>query len=267
MQYLIILSPILFIFIGTGPVFSKRGGHKNLVKFIDGKEHTPSSTCELYKLTQLLFKLRKLYGPKVQSSLRDLKGQAQQLDREQRKINGLKVSAYLQQFIMASLIFVMVFLSSSLVSEGTPTLLPITFLQFFSVIFLWISQKLLHRKFVSPYVSRFTILLTLKCLGGSGLSISKVLSFIDWSVLLASKSSKFKEWDKQLHEVLGEWKKTGSGLELGLVELNEEFKFLKEVQTKSYRDAMEISKFLCLIISGFLSYFLFLFSILRSFLS
>lgn len=267
MQYLISLSPILFLFISISSFKRKEGTFLDTVKFIEGKDHVVPKDCRIYELALILFKLRKLYGPKVQTALRDLKSESLNLNREMKRIQSLKKSAYLQQSIMIALITVMISISKSMFEEIEIPVLELVLLQILSLLILWSLQKILHKYLALPSIVRFRLITTLNCLYVSGLSISKVLAQLDWESLDKSKSKHFRDWDALLLSSLKQWKLTGSGLEVSVLELREELSFLRETQTKRFHELMEASKFISLIVSGFLSYFLFLFSFLGTFLS
>lgn len=267
MQYLITLSPILIIFISLSTFKKKVDASDSIIKLIEGSEHCPNVSDELYKLADLLIKLRSLYGPKISSSINKLKKEVIEQKRELKKIKGLRVSAYFQQGVMITLISTMIYISSSMFPEIKVPYGKLLFLQLFSIILIYTVEKWLYKKLIAPIVIRYKFLLTITCLSGSSLSVSKVLSYVEWNKLSDTLNKKNRAWDEQFNRTIQEWKTTGRGLDARVVELESDLLFLKEIENKRYKDFVEVTKFLSLIVSGFFSYFLYLFSLLNSFLS
>jgi hypothetical protein len=267
MQYLIVLSPILLLFIGGPYLRRKTCAYKSIVSLIEGKDHDSIKDDELYNLAVLLIKLRSLYGPKIANSLKKLKSEITNQERESKKIKALKYSALYQQLVMILLISVMIYISASMFKEIKIPFLELILLQLISVLLVVGIEKILYKKLIVPLRIRFKYLLVLSCLSGSSLSVSKVLSLIEWNKIFKTSHKKNKSWDLLFQESISQWKLSGSGLDERLVELESDLEFISENENKRYKDCIEVVKFVSLIISGFLSYFLYLFSLMNSFLS
>ena len=267
MQYLIVLSPILLLFLSKSVFKRSICSSKSIIDLIEGRDHIRLKSNELYKLGELLMKLRSLYGPKINLSLKKLKSEVSQQRREIKKIKELRYSAFYQQGVMIGLISIMIYISSSMFSEVKIPLPELVLLQFISISLVIIVEKILFQKLIAPVTTRFKYLLILNCLSGSSLSVSKILTLIDWDIILSSQNGRNIAWDLSFKKSIQEWKLTGSGLDDKLKELEIDLEFIKETENKRYRDFVEVSKFISLIISGFFSYFLYLFSLMNSFLS
>ncbi|WP_127714495.1 hypothetical protein [Halobacteriovorax sp. HLS] len=267
MQNLLIFFPIIFLFLRPSMFRLQKKNYIAALRLIDGKEHLADSRCEFYRSVELLLELRRLYGPKVNTALINLKAEIHEQRRQLKEIWSISLASYLQQALMFIMIIVMIFISTSLFQSVEIPYSSLTILQLLSVLLMISAQKLLFNYFIYPTQLRYQSLVVLKSLSQSGLSVSKVLSQINWAKMKKSHSASCKVWDTTLYEVVTKWQASGVGLEIGLKELKEEILFIKKSQWKRYKEYMGATKLVCLLISGFLSYFVYLFTLMESFLA
>lgn len=245
----------------------KKNDYHAALQLIDGVEHRTNSDCDFYRSVELLLELRRLYGPKVNSALLSFKAEIHEQRRQLKEISSITLANYLQQALMFLMIIVMIIISTSLFQTIEAPYKSLALLQIFSIVVMVSMQKLLFKLFIYPTQLRFQTLVILKNLSQSGLSVSKVLSQINWNKMKEANSKSCKEWDTCLYDIVTKWQSSGVGLELGLKELREELVFIKKGQWKRYKEYMSAIKLVCLLISGFLSYFVYLFTLMESFLT
>lgn len=268
MEYLIAFFPLIFLVPKRFVRASQKKSLNNILLLLEGREGEPlGEPCELFKVAKLLLEMRKIYGSKVKLGLSLLKQETLRLKRNQKQLQGLMRSAYFQQFTMLSLIVLMVFITNTMFETPVWCYVSLVLFQIVALVFLHLGSRLLSKLYIHAGHIRFNNLLIVQCLSISGLSVSKVLSHIDWKELDRSSNKKYQEWDQLLSLSLSKWQMTGRGLKESLDELSSELEFLRESQRGVYKDYMEGVKFISLIISGFLSYFVYLYGFMSQFIN
>ncbi|CBW27341.1 putative membrane protein [Halobacteriovorax marinus SJ] len=261
MEYLVALLP-LFLFLRPKSLLRAKGeDYKGVVRLIEGAEvSSPAVEGELYRLAKLLLEVRKLYGAKANESLLLLKKEAFRSMREEKKNKSVLHGAYFQQFIMGILILMMILITRSMFETKSETYFVIIFLQVFGLSFLHISGVLLNRIFIRGGIIRLKNLLIVKTLSASGLSVGRVIKNIDWDSIGQTSNKRYHSWDKLFAKTLSHWQESGDGLVEVLPELEDELSFLRATGQKKFQEFMNAAKFISLLIAGFLSYFVYLFS-------
>ncbi|OUR96521.1 hypothetical protein A9Q84_09230 [Halobacteriovorax marinus] len=267
MEYLITLFPLILLI----PLSLMKGpsakSFDNIIQLIEGKDfESPRRPDDLYRATKLLLEMRKLYGSKVNAGLMLLKQEVFKAKWDFKHLQALMHGAYFQQLTMLILIIAMVLITNTMFETPVWSYVVLAILQVVAVVFLHLSAKALSKMYVHGGRVRFNNLLIIQCLSISGLSVSKVLSYVNWAELDETRGKKFEEWDRLFSESLYLWQQSGTGLEQKLKELTAELKYLRESHTKSYKDFLSGSKFISLLISGFVSYFVYLYSFMSKFI-
>lgn len=261
MEYFVIFLPFILLLSPRRILRKRRRSYKDVIELIEGREETePRRVSELYKVAKLLLEVRKLYGAKALESLAILKKEAFKADREHRKIRSVLYGAYFQQLIMALLILAMIFITNSMFESSSSTYFIILLLQVIAILMLHSSNFLLSKIFINGGVVRLRNLLIIRTLSQSGLSVSRVLKNVDWNSMKDTSSKRLSQWDQRFLISLSQWQESGSGLFESIEELDEELQFLRTFGEKKFQDYMNGAKFMALLVGGFLSYFVYLFS-------
>ncbi|GEM_PF-3937379 len=261
MEYFVIFLPFILLLNPKRILGQRQRGHKDVIELIEGREEVePKKKSDLYHVARLLLEVRKLYGAKALESLMILKKEAYNADRERRKINSVLQGAYFQQLIMGLLILIMIFITNSMFESSSSTYFIILLLQVTALIILHSSNAFLSKIFINGGVVRLRNLLIIRTLSQSGLSVSRVLKNVDWDQMKETSSKRLSDWDERFLVCLSQWQESGSGLFESIQELDEELQFLRTFGEKKFQDYMNGAKFMALLVGGFLSYFVYLFS-------